>query len=77
MNVLYVRGFPVAFAAHCRLNVISFRIEVWRGFDFVLHNSHFLQYLKRHSRTPIFSVNGAQRRLIEHTPNQFQKKTEF
>ena len=31
---------------------------------------------KRRSRTAIFSVNGAQKRLIEHTFNQFQKETQ-
>ena len=29
------------------------------------------------SRTAIFSVNGVQRTLIVHTPNQLQKETEF
>ena len=32
---------------------------------------------KKRSRTAIFSVNEAPRRLIVHTTNQFQKETEF
>ena len=32
---------------------------------------------KKRRRLAIFSVNGVQRGLFEHTPNQFQRKTEF
>ena len=43
----------------------------------MINGTLLTQDKNRRSRTAIISVNGAQRRLIEQKPNQFQKETEF
>ena len=49
---------------------IDVYIKMNKKFGYKLKHSN-----KRRSRAAIFSVNGAQSRLIDYTPNQFQKET--